>query len=51
MLKIDPEQTNLEDIKKGQILDTANFRMKVPLHGPLKSIGVQLEDHMTNLNY
>ena len=31
--------------------DGAIHRIKVPLHGPLRSAGVQLEDHMSSLNY
>ena len=31
--------------------ENVNHKMKVPLHGTFKSVGVQLEEHMTTMNY
>lgn len=40
-----------KDSGSSEQTQTATYKAKVPLHGALKSVGVQLEEHATALNY
>lgn len=45
------QTSNRKDSGSFEAPQTASYQLKVPLHGPLKSVGVQLEEHATTFNY